>query len=75
MLPMFTIYSAIYDILEMDGRITEAICLLQDIQHELAPAMWIENEEGQWKLSELYRMDTAGASAKRKGCGSNAIIM
>ena len=55
MLPTVVIYSAICDILETDGRITEAISFLH-MQHELAPD--IDSEEGRWELSELYRMGT-----------------
>ena len=60
MLPMFIIYSAICDILETDGRITEAIDFFQHMQRELAPDTCIDSEEGQWEQSELYWMDTAG---------------
>ena len=57
---MFIIYSAICDILETDGRITEAISFFQRMQRELALDTCIDNEEDKWEQSELYRMDTAG---------------
>ena len=57
---MFIIYSAVCDILETDGRITEAIGFFQRMQRELALDTCIDSGEGQWEQSELYRMDTAG---------------
>ena len=60
MLPMFIIYSAICDILELDGRIMEAVGFFRHMQRELAPDTCIASEEGQWGLSESQRMDTAG---------------
>ena len=60
MLPMFIIYSTICDILETDGRITEAIDFFQHMPRELALDTSIDSEEGQWELSELYRTNTAG---------------
>ena len=60
MLPVFIIYSAICDILETDGHITEAIGFFWHMQRELAPNTCIDNEQGQWELSELYWMDNAG---------------
>ena len=58
-LPKFIIYSAICDILEVDGRITEAIGFFQHMQRELAPDTCADSEEAKWEQSELYRMDTA----------------
>ena len=55
MLPKFVIYSAICDILETDGDITEAIGFL-NMQRELTPDF--DSEEGQWESSELYWMGT-----------------
>ena len=60
MLPRFIIYSAICGILETDGRLTEAVGFFQHVQRELAPNTCIDTEEGQWRLSELYRIYTAG---------------
>ena len=60
MLPMFVIYSAICDVLETDGRITEAVSFFWHMQRKLTPDASIDNEKDQWELSELYRMDTAG---------------
>ena len=60
MLPMFIIYSAICDILEVDGRITEAIGFFQHVQRELPMNTCTDNEVGKWEQSELYRMDNAG---------------
>ena len=57
MLPTVVIYSAICDILEMDGLITEAMGFL-NMQRELTPDF--DSEEGQWESSELYQMGTAG---------------
>ena len=59
MLPKFIIYSAICDVLETDGHMMEGISFFQHMQREVAPATCIDSEEGQWELSELYRMDTA----------------
>ena len=59
MLPTVVIYSAICDILETDGLITEAIGFL-NMQRELAPDTCIDSEEAKWEQSELYRIDTAG---------------
>ena len=60
MLPMFIICSAICDILETDGHITEAIGFFQHVQRELALDTCTDNEEGKWEQSELYRMNNAG---------------
>ena len=57
MLPKFVVYSAICDILETDGLITEAIGFL-NMQRELTSDF--DSEEGQWESSELYQMGTAG---------------
>ena len=59
MLPMFHMYSAICGVLETDGRTMEAIGVFQHMQRELAPNTCIDNEQGQWELSELYWMDNA----------------
>ena len=55
MLPTVVIYSAICDILETDGLITEAIGFL-NMQRELTPDF--DSKEGQWESSELYWMGT-----------------
>ena len=73
MLLMFIIYSAICDILETDGRITEAIGFFQRMQHEVAPDMCIDSEKDQWELSRLYRMDIAGSRLSTKHRFSTAM--
>ena len=53
-LPRFHIYRVICDVLERDGRITEAIECFQQMQRELREDMSIRNEKEQWELSERY---------------------
>ena len=55
------VYRAICDILEQDGRITEAIGCFRQMQAELTEDSNIHDERIQWELSEWSRLNATNA--------------
>ena len=52
MFPRFTIYCALCDILEREGKITEAIGCFRQMQSDATVGASVRNERAGWELSE-----------------------
>ena len=52
MFPRFTIYCALCDILEREGKITEAIGFFRQMQSDATAGANVCNERAVWELSE-----------------------
>ena len=59
MFPRFTIYCALCDILEREGKITEAIGCFRQMQSDATVGASVCNERARWELSEWSRNGAA----------------
>ena len=50
--PRFVVYRVICDILERDGRLTDAVECFQQMQSELPEDAGVHDERAEWELGE-----------------------